>query len=72
VIVEAPDETTGTAMTLAAIVRRHLRATKTTLLLWPPAMVEAMKRASGVSGGEKRKGNHFLTTHAQNMERTDG
>ena len=48
VILEAPDETTGTAMVLAAIAPGHLRATKTTVLLRPEAMVEAMKKASGV------------------------
>jgi uncharacterized protein with GYD domain len=47
-IMEAPDETTVTAFLLAAMSPGHLRATKTTVLMRPGAIVEAMKKAGGV------------------------
>jgi uncharacterized protein with GYD domain len=46
IIVEAPDETAVTAMLLAAITPGHLSATKTTVLMRPDAMLDAMKKAS--------------------------
>lgn len=49
VIIEAPDETTVTAMLLAAIVPGHLKATKTTVLMRPESIVEAMKKAGGLA-----------------------
>jgi uncharacterized protein with GYD domain len=55
IIVEAPDETAVTAMLLAAIAPGHLRATKTTVLMKPEAMVEAMKKAGGMAYPGPRK-----------------
>jgi hypothetical protein len=49
VIVEAPGETTVTAFVLAAMSPGHLRASKTTVLMRPAAVVDAMKKAGGVS-----------------------
>jgi uncharacterized protein with GYD domain len=49
VILEAPDETTVTAFVLAAIAPGHLRATKTTVLMRPGAIVDAMKKAGGMA-----------------------
>jgi uncharacterized protein with GYD domain len=49
VVVEAPDETTVTAFVLAAMSPGHLRASKTTVLMRPAAVVEAMKKAGGVT-----------------------
>jgi uncharacterized protein with GYD domain len=49
VVVEAPDEATVTAFVLAAISPGHLRASKTTVLMRAGAVVEAMKKAGGVS-----------------------
>ena len=49
VIIDAPDEATVTAMLLAAIAPGHLRATKTTVLMRPETMVEAMKKAGELS-----------------------
>ena len=49
VIIDAPDEATVTAMLLAAIAPGHLRATKTTVLIRPETMVEAMKKAGELS-----------------------
>jgi uncharacterized protein with GYD domain len=49
VIIEAPDEATVTAMLLAAIAPGHLRATKTTVLMRPETMVEAMRKAGELS-----------------------
>jgi uncharacterized protein with GYD domain len=46
-VVEAPDETAVTAFALAAMKPGHLRATKTTVLMRAPQVVEALKRASG-------------------------
>ena|ERR1700758_3758379 len=48
VILEAPDENTVTAFVLAAMSPGHLRATKTTVLMRPAGIVEAMKKAGGV------------------------
>jgi uncharacterized protein with GYD domain len=49
VILEAPDESAVTAFALAAIAPGHLRATKTTVLMRPGAVVEAMKKAGGMA-----------------------
>jgi uncharacterized protein with GYD domain len=49
VIIDAPDEATVTAMLLAALAPGHLRATKTTVLMRPETMVEAMKKAGEIS-----------------------
>src|SRR5260370_14756015 len=49
VIIDAPDEATVTAMLLAAIAPGPLRATKTTVLMRPETMVEAMKKAGELS-----------------------
>jgi uncharacterized protein with GYD domain len=51
-IMEAPDEVTVTAFALAAMAPGHLRATKTTVLMRPGTLVEAMKKA----GGQEFKG----------------
>jgi uncharacterized protein with GYD domain len=48
VLVDAPDETTITALVLAAVAPGHLRATKTTVLMRPGAIVDAMKKAGGM------------------------
>jgi uncharacterized protein with GYD domain len=55
VVVEAPDETTVTAFVLAANGPGHLRATKTTLLMRPPQVVEAMRKAGGVTFAGPKK-----------------
>ena len=55
VVVEAPDEATVTAFVLAAIGPGHIRATKTTVLMRPPTVVEAMKKAGGVSDKGPKK-----------------
>ena len=49
VIVEAPDEITVSAFVLAALGPGHIKASKTTVLMRPEAVVEAMKRASALS-----------------------
>ena len=49
VILEAPDEATVTAFILAALAPGHIRATRTTLLMRPEQVVEAMKKAAGVT-----------------------
>jgi len=49
VIMEAPDETTATAILLAAIAPGHLKATKTTVLFTPEQAIEAMKKAGTVA-----------------------
>ena len=49
VIIAAPDETTVTAVALAALGPGHIKASKTTVLMRPAAVVEAMKKAGGVS-----------------------
>jgi len=54
-MVEAPDETAVTAMLLAAIAPGHLRATKTTVLMRPETMVDAMKKAGAFSFPGPRK-----------------
>jgi uncharacterized protein with GYD domain len=46
VILEAPDEATVTAFVLAALAPGHIRTTKTTLLMRPDQVVEAMKKAA--------------------------
>ncbi len=46
VILEAPDEASVTAFILAALSPGHIRATKTTLLMRPEMVVEAMKKAA--------------------------
>jgi uncharacterized protein with GYD domain len=46
-IIEAPDEVAVTAFALAALAPGHIRATKTTVLMRPSAVVEAMKKAVG-------------------------
>jgi len=48
VIVEAPDDATVTAFVLAALGPGHLRATKTTVLMRPATVLEAMKKAGGI------------------------
>jgi uncharacterized protein with GYD domain len=47
-VIEAADETAVTAFALAANGPGHLRATRTTVLMRPGAVVEAMKKAGGV------------------------
>ena len=49
VILEAPDETAVTAFVLAALGPGHIRATRTTVLMRPDAVVEAMKKAAALS-----------------------
>jgi hypothetical protein len=44
----SPDETAVTAFVLAAMAPGHLRATKTTVLMRPDAIVDAMKKAGGM------------------------
>ena len=46
VILDAPDEATVSAFVLAAIAPGHINATKTTVLMTPGAMFDAMKKAS--------------------------
>lgn len=48
VILQAPDETTVTAFTLAALTPGHIRATRTTVLMTPEAVLAAMRKAGGV------------------------
>ena len=48
VLLEAPSETAVTAFVLGATAPGHLRATKTTVLMRPAAVVEAMKKAGGL------------------------
>ena len=43
---DAPDEATVSAFVLAAIAPGHINATKTTVLMTPGAMFDAMKKAS--------------------------
>jgi uncharacterized protein with GYD domain len=47
IIVEAPNEVAITSILLAAMAPGHLRATKTTVLLTPEQVVEAMRKAGG-------------------------
>jgi uncharacterized protein with GYD domain len=49
VLLEAPNEAAVTAFSLAAMGPGHLRATKTTVLMRPEAVAEAMKKAGGIS-----------------------
>ena len=49
VIVEAPDEGTVTTFVLAALGPGHLRTTKTTVLMRSSAVVDAMKKAGGLT-----------------------
>jgi uncharacterized protein with GYD domain len=49
VLIEAPNEATVTAFLLGAMAPGHLRATKTTVLMRPETIVEAMKKAGGVT-----------------------
>lgn len=55
VILDASDEATVTAFVLAAIAPGHIRATKTTVLMSPGTMFDAMKKASlaGYKGPRK-------------------
>jgi len=55
IILEASDEGTVTALLLAAMSPGHIRATKTTVLMRPAAVVEAMKKAGGVEFRGPRK-----------------
>jgi uncharacterized protein with GYD domain len=55
VLLEAPDEATVTALLLAAMSPGHIRATKTTMLMRPAAIVEAMQKAGGVEFRGPRK-----------------
>ena len=48
-IFEAPDDTTATAMLLAAVSAGHLRATRTTRLMTVEEAMEAMRKAGGQS-----------------------
>jgi hypothetical protein len=47
IIVDAPNEVAITSILLAAMAPGHLRATKTTVLLTPDQVVEAMRKAGG-------------------------
>ena len=49
IVIEAPDEASVTAFVLAALAPGHVRATRTTLLMRPAQVVEAMKKAGGVT-----------------------
>ena len=49
VIMEAPSEATVTAFVLAALGPGHVRATKTTVLMRPETVVDAMKKAGGMT-----------------------
>jgi len=54
-VLEAPDETTVTAFTLAALSPGHIKATKTTVLMRPAQAAEAMRKATGIKfEGPKR------------------
>lgn len=55
-IFEAPDDTTASAMVLAAISPGHARASKTTKLLSVQEATEAMRKASSVSYQPPSKG----------------
>jgi uncharacterized protein with GYD domain len=55
VVVEAPDETAVTAFVLGALGPGHIKASKTTVLMRPDAVVEAMKRAATLSFQGPRK-----------------
>ena len=46
-IFEAPDETTATAVVLAAVSAGHLKAVKTTPILTAQQAMEAMRKAGG-------------------------
>jgi uncharacterized protein with GYD domain len=48
-IMEAPDDTTATAVILAAVAPGHVRATKTTRLMTVEETMEAMRKAGGQS-----------------------
>jgi uncharacterized protein with GYD domain len=54
-IVDAADETNVTAFAIAAVAPGHLRSTKTTVLMRPAQVVEAMKKAGGVSFAGPKK-----------------
>ena len=45
VILDAPDEGAVTAFILAALAPGHIRATRTTILMRPDALVESLKKA---------------------------
>jgi uncharacterized protein with GYD domain len=47
VILDAPNETAVSAFVLAAIAPGHIKSSKTTVLMTPGTMFDAMKRASG-------------------------
>jgi uncharacterized protein with GYD domain len=49
VIMEAPDEATITTFVLAVTSPGHLRATKTTVLMRPGTVLDAMKKAGGIT-----------------------
>ena len=55
IVLDAPDESAVTAFLLAAMAPGHLRATKTTVLMRPEAVVEAMKKAAKVTYQGPRK-----------------
>ena len=55
VIVEAADEVTVTSFVLAALGPGHLRSTKTTVIMRPAAVVEAMKKAGGLTYAGPKK-----------------
>ena len=48
-LVEAPDDTTATAIILAAITPGHLKANQTTKLFTPEELMEALRKAGGAS-----------------------
>jgi uncharacterized protein with GYD domain len=56
VIFEAPDDTTASAMVLAAISPGHARVSKTTKLLTVQEATEAMRKAGSVSYQAPSKG----------------
>jgi uncharacterized protein with GYD domain len=55
-IFEAPDDTTASAMVMAAISPGHAKASKTTKLLTVQEATEAMRKAGGVSYQPPSKG----------------
>lgn len=55
VIVDAPDEATVTAFVIAALGPGHIRSIKTTVLMRPSTIVEAMKKASALSFAGPKK-----------------
>ncbi len=48
-LLEAPDDTTATAVVLAAVAPGHLKANRTTKLFTPEEVMEAMRKAGSAS-----------------------